>query len=185
LSASQKKKVKPKGMKKVPARKKAGTKVPKTKVKAVAKEKPKSEAPKAKMAVEKKEAPAKPSVKAVEKKEAPAKPSVKAVEKKEAPAKPSVKAEPLTLGPPPQATIATRHIDSLHERSARGFSFGELASAGVPPNAAKREGLSLDIRRRSVVEGNVEALKGWFKSAAGKPASKTDAVAVPAVSKKK
>ena len=52
----------------------------------------------------------------------------------------------------------------MHERAARGFSFGELASAGVPLNAAKREGLSLDIRRRSVVEGNVEMLKGWFKS---------------------
>jgi ribosomal protein L13E len=171
LSASQKKKVKPKG-KKVPPRKKAGTKVPKTKVKAVAKEKPKGEAPKAK--------------KAVEKKEAPAKPSVKAVEKKEAPAKPSVKAEPIALGPPPQATIASRHIDSLHERSARGFSFGELASAGVPLNAAKREGLSLDIRRRSVVEGNVEALKGWFKSPAGKPASKTgEPVGVTTTAKKK
>ena len=40
-------------------------------------------------------------------------------------------------------------------------------TAGVPLNAAKREGVSLDIRRRSVVEGNVEALKGWFKSPAG------------------
>jgi ribosomal protein L13E len=84
------------------------------------------------------------------------------------------------------ATIATMHIDSLHERSARGFSFGELASAGVPLNSAKREGLSLDIRRRSVVERNVEALKGWFKSPASKPESKTgESVAVATVSKKK
>jgi ribosomal protein L13E len=159
MSASKKKKAKPKG-KKVPVRKKAGPKVSKTKAVKVAvppKAKPKSTAPKAK----------------------------KAVEKKEAPPKVSVKAEPVVLGPPPEATIASRHTDTLHERSARGFSFGELASAGVPLNAAKREGVSLDIRRRSVVEGNVEALKGWFKSPAGKPVSKTDAVAVPIASKKK
>jgi ribosomal protein L13E len=165
MSASAKKKVKPKVKgKKVPARKKVGQKV---KVKAKAKvvkvapkkvEKPKSAPPKPKKVVEK---------------------------KKEAPAKVSVKAEPVVLGPTPEATILSRHIDSSHERLARGFSFGELASAGVPLNAAKREGLSLDIRRRSVVEGNVEALKGWFKSAA-KAASKTgEPVAVPTVSKKK
>jgi ribosomal protein L13E len=162
MSASAKKKAKPKG-KKVPARKKAAPKVSKTKaVKASPKEeKPKSAPPKAKKTVEK-----------------------KVVEKKEVPAKVRVKAEPVVLGPPPEAAILSRHIDSLHERLARGFSFGELASAGVPLNAAKREGLSLDIRRRSVVEGNVEALKGWFKSAT-KSATKTDVVAVPTVSKKK
>ena len=168
MSAPKKKKAKPKG-KKVPARKKAGTKVSKTKaVKVAAKEeKPKSAPPKPKKAVE-------------EKKEK------KAQEKKEAPAKPSAKAEPIALGPPPEATIASRHIDSLHERPARGFSFGELASAGVPLNTAKREGLSLDLRRRSVVEGNVDALKGWFKSPAGKSASKSgEPVSVPTVSKKK
>jgi ribosomal protein L13E len=162
MSAAAKKKATPKG-KKVPARKKVGTKVSKTKaVKAAPKEqKPKSAPPKVKKTVEK-----------------------KPVEKKEAPAKVGVKAEPVVLGPPPEATILSRHIDSSHERLARGFSFGELASAGVPLDAAKREGLSLDIRRRSVVEGNVEALKGWFKSA--KSATKTgEPVAVPTVSKKK
>jgi ribosomal protein L13E len=166
LSAS-KKKVKPKG-KKAPARKKAGAKVSKTKaVKPVAKkEKPKA-------------------VAKVEKPKSPAPRAKKAIEKKEIPAKPIVKAEPVVLGPPPGATIASRHIDSLHERSARGFSFGELASAGVPLNAAKREGLSLDIRRRSVVEGNVEVLKGWFKSPAGKPASTGEPAEVPTASKKK
>jgi ribosomal protein L13E len=169
LSAPKKKaKVKPKG-KKAPPRKKAATKAKPKAVKAVAKqEKPKGAVPKPKKVVEKRE---------VEK---------KVVEKKEVASKPIVKAEPVALGPPPKATVATMHVDSLHERSARGFSFGELASAGIPLNAAKREGLSLDIRRRSVVEGNVDALKGWFKSPAAKPASKTgEPVAVPAVSKKK
>jgi len=44
----------------------------------------------------------------------------------------------------------------------------------------------LDVRRRSVVDGNVEVLKGWFNSA-GKPASErtTEAVAVATPSKKK
>jgi ribosomal protein L13E len=96
-------------------------------------------------------------------KKAAPKPSKQAEEKKEAPAKTTVKAEPVKLGPPPMAMVTVRHVDSLHERAARGFSFGELSSAGIPLNAAKRQDLSVDSRRRSVVEQNVEALKGWFK----------------------
>ncbi|MDA4116514.1 MAG: ribosomal protein L13e [Thaumarchaeota archaeon] len=143
------KKAKPKG--KAPTRKAPAPKVQKAKkaVKAPVEEKPKKAAPRAK----------------------------KVAERKEAPAKVSVKAEPVVLGPPPAATVASRHIDSLRERPGRGFSVGELASAGVPLNTAKREGLPLDIRRRSVVEGNVEALKGWFKSG-------VKAVAVPSAAKK-
>jgi|GEM_PF-4364728 len=160
MSTSVKKKAKPKG-KKATTRKAPAPKVSKVKKAAkapVLEEKPKKATPKAK----------------------------KAVEKKEAPARVSVRAEPLVLGPLPEATVASRHIDSMHERPARGFSVGELASAGVPLNAARREGLSLDVRRRSVVDGNVEVLKGWFNSA-GKPASErtTEAVAVATPSKKK
>jgi len=144
-------------VKKAPTKKAPAPKVSKTKK--VAEEKPKKAAPRAK----------------------------KPVERKEAPAKVAVKAEPMELGPHPDAMIASRHLDSMHERPARGFSFGELASAGVPLNAARSEGLHLDIRRRSVVEGNVEALKGWFKSPGGKPPREraTDPVAVPAAVKKK
>jgi len=69
------------------------------------------------------------------------------------------------LGPPPMPTVESRHLESLHERQARGFSFGELASAGVPVAAAKREELSIDIRRRSVLEENVGKLKVWFRRA--------------------
>jgi ribosomal protein L13E len=159
MSARQKK-AKPKA-KKAATKKPPAPKVSKTKkaAKAVAvEEKPKKAAPK----------PKKPA------------------EKKEAPAKVSVRAEQMELGPPPEATVASRHIDSMHERPARGFSFGELASAGVPLNAAKREGLSLDVRRRSVVEGNVEALKGWFKSPRGSSSETTaEAVAVATAGKKK
>jgi len=160
MSASDKKKAKPKG-KQAPSRKAPTPKVSKTKKAAKSpaeEEKPKKATPKPK----------------------------KAAERKETPAMAAVKAEPVVLGPLPEATIASRHIDSMHERPGRGFSFGELASAGVPLNAARREGLSLDIRRRSVVEGNVEALKGWFKTPA-RPTSerKAEAVAVATAGKKK
>jgi ribosomal protein L13E len=143
MSPPAKKKAKPKG-KKAPPKKPAGPKPSKTKkvVKlATPEEKPKKVAPKTKKVAEKKVA-----------------------EKKEEPAK-LPKAKPAELGPPPEAVIATRHIDSMEERAGRGFSFGELSTAGVPLNVAKREGLSVDVRRRSVVAGNVEALKGWLKSA--------------------
>jgi ribosomal protein L13E len=163
MSAPDKKKAKPKG-KKAPPRK--------------------SQAPSPKVSKTKKAAPKAAPVEEKAKKAAP-KPK-KEVEREEAPAKASFKPEPLALGPLPEATIASRHIDSMHERPARGFSFGELASAGVPLNAARRQGLSLDIRRRSVVDGNVEALKGWFKSP-NKPAAERAAqpVPVPAAGKKK
>jgi len=154
MSAKDKKKAKPKG-KKAPTRKAPAPKVQKAKTvaKAPVEEKPKKAAPKPK----------------------------KVAERKEAPAKVSVKAEPVVLGPPPGATVVSRHIDSLSERPGRGFSFGELASAGVPLNTARREGLSLDVRRRSVEGGNVEALKGWFKS----PVRTAEAVAVQNAGKKK
>jgi len=114
-------------------------------------EKPKKVAPKTKRVV-------------AEKKEAPVKPLAKTI------SKPISKPEPLKLGPPPMAIVATRHVDSdsLHERQARGFSFGELSSAGVPLNAAKSHDLSVDIRRRSVVAKNVETLKGWMQPDANK-----------------
>jgi len=139
MSATAKSKAKPKGKKPAPRKKAKVTKTKKAVKKAApVEEKPKKVAPKAK----------------------------KIAEKKEVPAKAVVKVQPVELGPPPGAIIVARRVDSLRERAARGFSFGELASAGVPVNAAKREGVSLDIRRRTVLEGNVDALKGWFKSSA-------------------
>ena len=158
----KKKKTNPKG-KKAPGRKAPAPKVSKTK-----------KATKAPPEEEKSKRPATKAKKRGEKKEAPDN------------AKVAVKAEPLRLGPPPEATVASRHIDSMHERPGRGFSFGELASAGVPLNAARRQGLQLDIRRRSVVEGNVEVLRVWFKSPAkSSPETAAEPIAVPAAGKKK
>lgn len=93
------------------------------------------------------------------------------VEKKESP-RPAAKVDAVRLGPLPTATVEARHIDSLHERAGRGFSFGELASASISLVSAKRHGLALDIRRRSVVEANVESLKSWFKTPAQATAAK-------------
>jgi len=158
MSNSAKKKAKPEGKKSAPTKKAKVAKTKKVaKEAAPQEEKPKKVAPKVK----------------------------KAVEKKEAPAKAVVKAKPVELGPPPSAVIVARRVDSLRERAARGFSFGELASAEVPVNAAKREGVSLDIRRRTVLEGNVKALRGWFKSPAAALRKAVEPVAVVATSKKK
>jgi ribosomal protein L13E len=152
-SSKSKKKVKAPGRKKKEAKPKVtktkkaakGGKVVETKKKAEAEKKPQKEK------VEKK------PKKSVEKK----------LKAEKTPGEPRAKAEPLTLGPSPSPTVMSRHVDSMHHRAARGFSFGELESAAVPLYVAKREGLQLDLRRRSVLDGNVELLKGWFKSPQG------------------
>ncbi len=118
---------------------------------------------------------------------APAK-EKKAAEKKEAPQqKPVVRAERVNVGPAPFAVVAARHAESLRERAARGFSFGELASAGVPIQAARREGLSVDVRRRSVLEGNVDLLKGWYKGTrdSSETSEPSGEVAMASIGKKK
>jgi len=126
------------------------------------KSKPKASAPK-KAVVEKPKKAAKP----------------KKADKAEAPAP---KGETVKLGPAPMATVSARHLDSMHERPARGFSWGELSSAGVTGEVARRGDLSIDVRRRSVVEGNVEALKGWLGGGQG---VETRPAAVAAPTKKK
>jgi len=149
MSKSAKKKAKP--------RKATAPKKPKAKV-----TRPKKVGKVARSKVEKpKKVALKTKTVVAEKKETPVKPVAKTI------TKPIAKPEPLKLGPPPEAIVATRHVDSdsLHERAARGFSFGELSSAGVPLNAAKSHDLSVDIRRRSVVDKNVEKLKGWLQPA--------------------
>lgn len=65
-------------------------------------------------------------------------------------------------GPPPAAFVAARHGTGTVEREARGFSMGELERAGVPYQAARRLGVRVDTRRRSVLERNVSSLKGWY-----------------------
>jgi ribosomal protein L13E len=72
---------------------------------------------------------------------------------KEAPSPPSGKA--------PEAWVSSRRRTEMVSRLGRGFSSGELSSAGLAPGLASKWGLRVDYRRRSVLEGNVKTLKGW------------------------
>ena len=80
------------------------------------------------------------------------------------------------VGRAPVATVLTRHHGGTISRPGRGFSFGELSSAGLSAATAARWGARVDYRRGSVVEANVSALKGWASSQAAvlKAESKPD-----------
>jgi len=63
----------------------------------------------------------------------------------------------------PHATVLVRHEYAMQERRGKGFSLGELSSAGLTFVIAKSLRVPVDIRRRSVLEGNSDTLKGWYK----------------------
>ena len=90
-----------------------------------------------------------------------AKPGGKVKETAETPrvAKPEV-VKP--LGSVPGATVSARRGSVMIERAGKGFSLGELSDGGLSLRLAKRWGVPLDPRRRSVLQGNVAALKKWF-----------------------
>ncbi|MCE4625147.1 MAG: 50S ribosomal protein L13e [Desulfurococcales archaeon] len=48
-------------------------------------------------------------------------------------------------------------------RRGRGFSIGELKVAGLTPEKAKKLGIYVDKRRKSVHEWNVKALKDYIE----------------------
>ncbi|MCE4602404.1 MAG: 50S ribosomal protein L13e [Desulfurococcales archaeon] len=48
-------------------------------------------------------------------------------------------------------------------RKGRGFSLGELREAGLSPQQARKLGIRVDKRRKSVHPWNVEALKDYLK----------------------
>jgi len=102
----------------------------------------------------------------------PKKTKAKAVKAKveEEEEKEKVVAQKVDLGPSPRPTVNSRHDFSMHEREARGYSFGELESAGVGVSEVKRLSIPLDIRRRTVLEANVERLKGWYRKPEPNPA---------------
>lgn len=117
----------------------------------------------------KKEPKAKPKKPA--EKEAPAK------RKEETAAPPRAVEVPKPKGEAPRAIVSSRHEGAMIEREARGFSMGELGGAGFTFGTASRLGLATDIRRRTVIEKNVESLKSWFSPP--KPAPVTKPVAEP------
>lgn len=66
-------------------------------------------------------------------------------------------------GEVPAPTVMARHEGSLRERPARGYSRSELSTAGLAGGFAKRWRVPVDLRRRSTVAANVEALKSWLE----------------------
>jgi len=48
-------------------------------------------------------------------------------------------------------------------RKGRGFSLGELREAGLTPEKARKLGIYVDKRRKTVHPWNVEALKDYLK----------------------
>ncbi len=49
-------------------------------------------------------------------------------------------------------------------RKGKGFSLGELREGGLDPGVARRLGVAVDRRRRSVRKENVEALKSFLEA---------------------
>jgi len=68
---------------------------------------------------------------------------------------------------------------SKERRVGKGFSLGELREAGLTPADAKRLGIYVDKRRKSVHPWNVEILK---KLARGEPVEEGEAGEVQAKS---
>ncbi len=91
---------------------------------------------------------------------APAKKRAAAAKKEEA--KEGAAKEIIELTPAPSPVVMVRHEYGMQERAARGYSLGELASAGITFVVAKGIGVPLDLRRRSALDGNVALLKGWY-----------------------
>ncbi|MDG7007995.1 MAG: ribosomal protein L13e [Nitrososphaerota archaeon] len=66
----------------------------------------------------------------------------------------------------PLAMVTARHGTGTITRAGRGFSLGELSGGGLTRPLAARWGVKVDQKRRSVLEGNVAALKTWHSSGA-------------------
>lgn len=49
-------------------------------------------------------------------------------------------------------------------RIGRGFSLGELAEVGLDMDRARRLGIAVDRRRKTVRKENIEALKAYMES---------------------
>jgi ribosomal protein L13E len=77
----------------------------------------------------------------------------------------TVKAERKDVRPAgrvPETSVVSRHGDRMITRRGKGFSAGELRGAGFPRRLAARWGVPTDIRRRSVLQTNVQSLKKWY-----------------------
>ncbi|AWR96289.1 50S ribosomal protein L13e [Acidianus sulfidivorans JP7] len=79
--------------------------------------------------------------------------------------------------PQPIVKRPTYNFEYPHERKefkvGRGFSLGELKAAGLKVEDAKKLGLRIDIRRKSVHNENVEALKKYLEEKSKETQSKS------------
>ena len=99
-------------------------------------------------------------------------------EKRETPTPPAR----VDLGEHPLPTVESRHKFSMESRQGRGFSFGEIQSAGIPRVDVAKHRIPLDIRRRTTLDQNVQSLRNWFGQAA-RPSA--EHAAKPAAKRKK
>ena len=113
---------------------------------------------------EKKKGPAKEIEEEVRKVE---KAVVKEAKKIERPLEHRAKVQrPRPSGRIPLAMVTSRHGTGTVTRLGRGFSLGELSGGGLDRRLAAKWGVMVDQRRRSVLEGNVSALKSWHSTGA-------------------
>lgn len=109
------------------------------------------------------------------KRKSPAKPAAKKKKAGKAVAKVAeamaVPAPVVKVEPSPQARVMARHEYSSQERRGKGFSAGELSAVGLTFAVARSLRVPTDTRRGSVLEGNVTALKAWYKVEPKKPAA--------------
>lgn len=80
---------------------------------------------------------------------------------KERQPKSPARSEAKPKGAAPTAMVDARHGDLGVHREAGGFSAGEIEAAGIRVSAARKWGVRVDDRRRTVLEGNVSSLKKW------------------------
>ena len=73
---------------------------------------------------------------------------------------------PRPTGRAPGAMVMARRGSVMVTRAGRGFSLRELSGAGLAPRLAAKWGAQIDLRRRSVLDGNVGALKAWHATGA-------------------
>jgi len=62
----------------------------------------------------------------------------------------------------PAAVVSARHGFSMVERRGKGFSRKELSEVGLPQHLALEWHVPVDLRRKSIIEANVSAIRKWY-----------------------